>query len=154
MTSKPGKTAAHAAETPVPTREAVLGELMRLGFSNMLDYICIKDNKAHYDLSNITRDQAAAIVEVTVTAKAQRDKDGEGAPEIIDIRFKLADKRQALVELGKHLGLFSEQKAPPEAPDQPDFTDPKARLELAREILFMIAEAKEAARRAGVKGPN
>jgi hypothetical protein len=148
MTNKPGKTAVPTA----PTKEAVLGELMRLGFSNMLDYVRIEDNKAHYDLSNITRDQAAAIVEVTVTAKAQRDKDTEGAPEIVDIRFKLADKRQALVELGKHLGLFSEPKEPPSEASQPDFSDPKARLELAREILFMIAEAKETARRAGVKG--
>ena len=143
--TKPGRA---AAAHPVPTREAVLGELMRLGFANMGDYIRVKDNKAHVDLENITRDQAAAIVEVTVAARAQRGKDGEDAPEIIDIRFKLADKRPALVELGKHLGLFSEPKEPPPAASDPDFDDPKARLELARKILFMLAETKEMARRA------
>jgi hypothetical protein len=145
---QPSNPTTPAAAPLVPTKEAVLGELMRLGFANMNDYIRIEGGQTHVDLENLTRDQAAAIVEVTVTTKAQRNKDGEGEVEITDIRFKLADKRQALVELGKHLGLFSEPKAPPPEAETPDFSDPKARLELARQILFVIEDAKQMARRA------
>jgi phage terminase small subunit len=145
--SEPDNIAAPAAPR-VPTKEAVLGELMRLGFSNMLDYIAIKDGHAQVDLDNLTRDQAAAIVEVTTSTRSTkgRGEDGEGAATTVDVRFKLADKRQALVELGKHLGLFSEPPAPKPEPEKPDFNDPKARQELAREILFVLAEAKQTAR--------
>ena len=151
--SEPDIVAAPAA-APAPavprvlTKEAVLGELMRLGFANMRDYIRIEKGHAQVDLDNLTRDQAAAIVEVTTSTRTTkgRGEDGEGAATTVDVRFKLADKRQALVELGRHLGLFSEPPAPEPEPDQPDFNDPKARQELAREILFVLAEAKQTAR--------
>ncbi len=145
----PHETTAHPVALPAPTREAVLGELMRLGFANMLDYIVIgTDGNARVDLTRLTRDQAAAIVEVTTTTRTTkgRGEDGEGATTTTDVRFKLADKRQALVELGKHLGLFSEPEAPPPEPETPDFNDPKARQELARRMMFALDEAKEPAK--------
>jgi phage terminase small subunit len=131
---------------PQLSAESVLGELMRLGFANMLDYLDFADGKPRVDLSRVTRDQGAAIAEVNVTTRQERGKDAE----VMQVRFKLADKRQALVELGKHLGLFKER---PELPDpdadRPDFSDPNARLQLARQILFMIAEAEHLSKTAG-----
>jgi hypothetical protein len=56
---------------------------------------------------NSTRDQAAALVEVTVDDF--RDGRGEDARNVRRIRFKLADKRAALVDLGKHFSFFKER---------------------------------------------
>ena len=45
----------------------VIRELVKIGFANMLDYITIgKDGDPYVDLSSLTREQAAAIGEVTV----------------------------------------------------------------------------------------
>ena len=143
----PAKNTSSAAELPQLSSESVLGELMRLGFANMLDYLSFADGAPpRVDLSRLTRDQACAIAEVNVTTRQERGKDAE----VTQVRFKLADKRQALVELGKHLGLFKERPEPPDTDaSRPDFSDPNARLQLARQILFMIAEAEEMAKTAG-----
>src|SRR5712672_3014311 len=59
------------------------------------------------DWSKLTRDQAAALIEVTV--EDFLDGRGEDAREVRKVKFKLADKRGPLVDLGKHLGLFKER---------------------------------------------
>src|SRR5262245_50477210 len=49
------------------TKEKIAEELAKLGFSNMLDFVRITaDGDPMVDLSKITRDQAAALAEVTV----------------------------------------------------------------------------------------
>jgi phage terminase small subunit len=65
------------------------------------------DGDPYLDFSKLTRDQAAALMEVTV--EDFRDGRGEDARNVRKIRFKLADKRAALVDLGKHFGLFKEK---------------------------------------------
>ncbi len=91
------------------TAERIIGELARLGFSNMMDYIQLTpDGNAVMDWSNLTRDQAAAIVEVTVDEVL--DKSEDGPRRVRRVKFKLSDKRQALVDLGKHLGMFIDRK--------------------------------------------
>jgi len=58
------------------------------------------------DLSALSRDHGAAIQEVIVDYQtAGDDKTG-----VKRVRLKLADKRAALVDLGKHLGLFVERR--------------------------------------------
>lgn len=90
------------------TADRVLEELAKLGFSNMLDYIEIGANgDAYVDLSRMTRDQAAAVQEVTV--EDFMDGRGEDAREVRRTKFKLADKKSALELLGKHLKLFTEK---------------------------------------------
>jgi phage terminase small subunit len=93
------------------TQERILRELALLGFSNMMDYVALTaDGLAHVDFSELTREQAAAIHEIKVDRIAMKGEDTEGkAPQIEKVTFKLADKRAALVDLGKHLGMFVER---------------------------------------------
>lgn len=85
--------------------DQVVGELVKMGFVNMMDYMRIGENGDPYvDLSALTRDQAASIVEFT--CEDYKDGRGEDARDVRKIKIKLYPKIPALVELGKHLGLF------------------------------------------------
>ena len=87
------------------TADRVLRELALLGFSNMQDYIgTTEDGSAFVDLSELDRDRAAAIQEITVEQYMVRE--GEDSKGVRRTKFKLADKRGSLELLGKHLGVF------------------------------------------------
>lgn len=93
--------------------EKVLRELMLMGFSNMLDYISVqKDGFAYVDLSKLSREQAAAIQEITTDSYVADSEDDEGEEQgrvVTKVKFKLADKRGSLELLGKYLRLFGER---------------------------------------------
>ena len=96
-----------AAATDI-TPEKVISELAKLGFSNMQDFIRITSGgDPMADLSNLTRDQAAALSEFTV--EDFTDGRGDDARDVRRVKFKLADKRAALVDIGKHLGIFKDR---------------------------------------------
>jgi phage terminase small subunit len=97
------------AERHNVTVDKIVRELAALGFSNMLDYIrTTSDGDAYVDLSALTREQAAAISEIVV--EEYKEGKGDDARDVKRTRFKLTDKRAALVDLGKHLGMFKEVK--------------------------------------------
>lgn len=76
-------------------------EMGCIGFANILDYADVdRDGTLEMDLSALTRDQAAAISEVTT-------KTLHGG--IIEQKVKLYDKPAALRDLAKILGLFVER---------------------------------------------
>lgn len=86
----------------------VLEELAKIGFANMKNYMGITEQgDAFMDLSKLTEAQAAAMAEVTV--EDFMDGRGEGARDVRRIRFKLYDKRAALVDIGRHLGMFTDK---------------------------------------------
>ena len=90
--------------------EKIIAELARMGFSNMEDYLSVDSNgEPVVDLSALDRDKASAIQEVTIDSFLEGK--GEDAKTVKRIRFKLCDKRAALVDLGKHLNLFKERLA-------------------------------------------
>ena len=92
------------------TSDRVLGELAKIGYANMQDYIQIENGDVYVDLSKLTRDQATAIEEIVVDRhiyRGRRGRNGNG-DEIRRTRFKLIDKTRALELLGKHLKLFTE----------------------------------------------
>lgn len=90
------------------TKEAVVAELAKIGFSNMLDYMGVTQGGDPFvDLSALTRDQAAAISEFTVDDYV--DGRGDDARDVKKVKIKLSDKRAALVDLGKHLGMFTDK---------------------------------------------
>lgn len=120
------------------TKERILGELAKIGFANMFDYIATQaDGSAIVDLSKLDRDRAAAISEVTVDTYVDAGDGGDGEPRTVKkIKFKLMDKRAALVDMGKHLGMFIDRR---EVGAPGDF-DEKTDEQLAHEIA---AEAKD-----------
>lgn len=86
----------------------VLNELANIAFANMADYVRIGDDGDPFiDFSEMTEEQAAAVVEMTV--EDFKDGRGEDARDVRRVKFKLADKRAALVDLGKYLGLFRDR---------------------------------------------
>ncbi len=90
------------------TQDAVLRELAKIGFSNMLDYVSVTDGGDLVpDFSALTRDQAAAIGEVTI--EEYTEGRGDDAQNVKRTRFKLSDKRAALVDMGRHLGMFKDK---------------------------------------------
>lgn len=87
------------------TQDMVVQELAKIGFANMADYMRPgPDGDPYLDFSNLTRDQAAALIEVTV--EDFKDGRGEDTRDVRKIKFKLADKKSALVDLGKHIGMW------------------------------------------------
>lgn len=87
------------------TKEAIIAELAKIGFANMMDYISVGSNgDASVDFSRLDRDKAAAIQEVTT--EHYMEGEGEDAKPMKRVKFKLLDKRAPLVDIGKHLGMF------------------------------------------------
>jgi phage terminase small subunit len=120
------------------TADRVLGELALLGFANVMDYFAPQpDGALRLDLSRLTRDRAAAIVDFTVEEFVA----GRGAAgrEVRRMKLKLADKSRNLELIGKHLGMFARGA---ERTAQEEETGGDVRLsdlELAQRILGLLA---------------
>jgi hypothetical protein len=83
-------------------RSPELLELTRIALANPADYV--DENGRVKDIGELTRDEAAAIQERIVDyEKVGRGKD---ARKVEHIRYRFYDKKAALVELGRHHGLF------------------------------------------------
>ena len=85
----------------------VLAELAKLGYANMSDFVVLQaDGTPQFDISGLTRDQAAAIQEMTIDTYIEGS--GEDGREVRSVKVKLAPKLGALEALGKHLKLFTD----------------------------------------------
>jgi phage terminase small subunit len=88
--------------------ERIVNELAKIGFSNMADYMRVGgDGDPVLDFSGLDRDKSAALSEVTVDRYVEGG--GDEARDVKRVKFRLHDKRAALVDLGKHLGMFTEK---------------------------------------------
>lgn len=137
--------AARSARTKVTADQVVEG-LAALAFANIFDFMRIGENGDPYiDMSNLTRDQAAALQEFTV--EDFKDGRGEDARDVRKIRIKMHDKLRPLIELGKHLGLF---KGPAETQGKAladiDANEERKRADMEEKMAPMIA-ALEAAKK-------
>lgn len=98
-----------AAEKAQITLEEIVDELKPMGFANMGDYLEFLENGGvAIDWSNLTREQTAAIAEVTIDE--YMDGRGEDARLVKRVKFKLHDKRSSLVEIAKLLNLEPAKK--------------------------------------------
>lgn len=101
--------AERVTEKTAITMAKVVEELAKIGFANMADYMRVgAGGDPILDFSKITRDQAAALCEVTV--EDFTDGRGDDKRDVRRVKFKLADKRAALVDIGRHLGGFIERR--------------------------------------------
>jgi phage terminase small subunit len=83
------------------TAQRVLEEMAKIGFANLGDFLTIgPDGKSTVDLSKIPREQMAAVSELQI------DTDADGKQRV---KVKLHDKRAALLDIGKHLGMFKDK---------------------------------------------
>lgn len=97
------------AEKAGVTVERVMSELAKIGFSDI--------RKAFTESGGILRPEewddefAGAVASVKVVTRTTGEKDSEDRPVVEHVHeFKAWDKRAALVDLGKHLGMFKEDK--------------------------------------------
>ena len=100
------------------TGDMVLQELAKLAFSNMGDFLSVTSGgDPYFDLSKLTREQSAALTEVTV--EDFKEGRGEDARDVRRIKIKLADKRAALVDTGKAIGMKGFKNLIGEDPENP-----------------------------------
>ena len=95
------------AERTEITADRVLRELAAIGFADMGTYMTLdEDGAARLDLSKLPA--AATKVISEITQEVFMDGKGDKAVPVRRTRFKLYDKRQALVDIGRHLGMFKD----------------------------------------------
>lgn len=118
-----------AARESEVTAAKVMRELAAIAFANIADFITIDaDGQPRPDFTRLTHDKMAALVEMSVEGEKTRR-----------VRFKLGDKRAALVDLAKMLGLFREHTEAPAA-SEPE-KEPMSDFEVARRIAFILTKA-------------
>lgn len=89
------------------SRERILDEVASLAYSNMADFIVIQEDGTFYtDFSGLTREQLAAVQEVTIDTYTEGR--GEDAQEVKRIKFKLTPKVGPLELLGKSQKLWTD----------------------------------------------
>jgi len=94
------------------TADMVVNELKALGFYSIQDFIA--DDNSIEAIKQLDREKAKPIVGIKVIERYVGT--GENVEKIVTTEIKTADKRAALVDLGKHLGIFEKdnnQKVPP-----------------------------------------
>lgn len=123
------------------TKEKITAELAKLGFSNMLDYMTVgADGLPFIDMTAIAadRDKGAAIQEVIVETTTRMEVNAAGEKEAVPVRkvrFKLADKRAALVDMARHLGMNTDVVQVKNTSDAEKTAD-----QLKAEVIAMISD--------------
>lgn len=120
--------------------QEVLAELSKLGRANMQDFMRVQDSgEPVLDFSALTRDQAAAISELTV--ETFMDGAGDDAREVKRVKFRLHDKRGALSELRKHHEPQKHQHEHAGKDGGAIEVAPAGSMDIARRIAFALAKA-------------
>jgi phage terminase small subunit len=110
------------------TIDRIVEEYVKIGFSDIRK---IFDECGNLKLpSKFPEDIVGAISNLEITTVQK----GQGAVEHV-AKIKLADKRSALADLGKHFGLFSEDVTTKAEVVQKPVSD----LELARRLAFLLS---------------
>jgi phage terminase small subunit len=97
-----------AIETYGVSRERNVAELARMAYANVADYTRLVGAERVADLSQATRDQLAAIQEITVEDFTEGR--GEDKRDVRRVRIKLHDKKSAIAELNHMNGWVVERQ--------------------------------------------
>ena len=95
---------AERSERTEITADLVLQELALIGFADMSTYMRLDGGVSAVDLSNLPPDATKVIAEITQDSVIGND----GAESVVRTKVKLYDKRAALVDIGRHLGMFTD----------------------------------------------
>ena len=127
-----GRRQSLLAERLSVSAENVISELAKLAFANVGDFYQVgEDGLLQVDASALADPaKSAALAQVDIVEKANGDQ---------TIKIKLADKRAALTDLGKHLGLFSDKS---ELAVTVKKVEPRTDRELALDMLALIGKAR------------
>lgn len=90
------------------TRERLLNEYAKIGFSNLGDLIEVDANGDGWiDLSTLSSEQRAAISEFTV--EEYKEGRGDDARDVKKTKIKFSDKKGSLDSIARILGLFNDK---------------------------------------------
>lgn len=124
-----------AAERAEITQAAVLAELGKIGFSDIRKLFGA--GGALKRVEELDDDAAACLSSIEVVTK--RVPGGERDEVESVAKIKLWDKRAALVDIGKHLGMFKEAQ-----PEPVNVNVTIGDADLARLIAFQLTKASKA----------
>ena len=110
----------HAAENVGLTVERVLKELEKIAFANLADYVNANDDEPKVALAGLSPEKMAAVAEFTTETMGDRSK----------VKIKLWDKRGALVDIGRHLGMFV---------DKAEITAKDFKVQVIKDISLVLA---------------
>lgn len=118
------------------TQDNVLRELSLIGFSNMKDYVDFgPEGVTLKELTELPNNASKVISEVSHNFNSE----GGGS-----VKFKLYDKQAALVNIGKHLGMFIERRETGRPGEFTNLTEEELDRRIAeQENLVGIARRKE-----------
>lgn len=89
------------------TRDELVDELAKLVFTNMQDYVVVnEDGDVNPNLAALTREQWAALSEISI--EEFMDGHGQDARPVRRTKFKLYDRKGAIMDLAKLLGLYQQ----------------------------------------------
>jgi phage terminase small subunit len=83
----------------------VLEELAKIGFANIADYVDVSTGEPRINLADVPPDKLAAISSIETETQLR----GDSEDGVRKVKIRLWDKRAALVDMGKHLGMFIER---------------------------------------------
>jgi phage terminase small subunit len=90
------------------TADRVLAEVAKIAYANIDDFIDRSSGEPIFDFHEVTREQMAAVGEITV--ETYMEGRGDGAREVKKFKFKLHDKLSALDKAMKRLGLYAPEQ--------------------------------------------
>jgi len=124
------------AEQAEVTIGRVISELAKIGFSDIRSLF--NENGALKRIEDLGDDAAAALSSVEVVTR--RLPGGEDAEVEHVAKIKLWDKRAALVDLGKHLGMFADRVELTGKNGGPIETADVSDIEAARRVAFVLTK--------------
>lgn len=115
------------------SRERILAELARIAFSDMADYVRLENGEPVLQPSALDAGKGAVVQDVVSTSSG---RNGEAPRKRVRVKLN-PDKLDALVQLGKDIGMFVERSEV--AHSYPEQTDAEIKEQLA-EKLRKLAE--------------
>ncbi len=122
------------------TVDRIMAEYTRTAFANMADYVTVQDDgTAYVDLTDVSRDQMAALNEMTVDEYTEGR--GDNSRNVKRVKVKLGDKKGSLDSLARIMGLFVDKHQVTGKDGEPLAPEASTR-DVARAVLDILRTAQ------------